>query len=35
MEILPASAAEIDNLLASFYAYPPAIIEKAKQVQGL
>jgi tripartite-type tricarboxylate transporter receptor subunit TctC len=35
MEILPASAAEIDTLLGDFYAYPPAIIQKAKQVQGL
>jgi tripartite-type tricarboxylate transporter receptor subunit TctC len=35
MEILPATAAEIDKLLATFYAYPPAIIRKAKQVQGL
>jgi len=35
MEILPATAAEIDKLLADFYAYPPAIIQKAKQVQGL
>jgi len=35
MEILPATAGEIDKLLADFYSYPPAIIEKAKQVQGL
>ena len=35
MEILPATAQEIDTLLAEFYSYPPAIIEKAKQVQGL
>jgi len=35
MEILPATHDEIEKLLATFYAYPPAIIEKAKKVQGL
>ena len=35
MEITPASAEEIEQLLATFYSYPKAIIEKAKEVQGL
>jgi tripartite-type tricarboxylate transporter receptor subunit TctC len=35
MEINPATADQVTALLKQFYAYPPAIIEKAKQVQGL
>ena len=35
MEIDPASGAEIEALLRRFYAYPPAIVEKAKAVAGL
>lgn len=35
LEINPASAEEIETLLGQFFSYPAAIIEKAKQIQGL